>query len=327
MRLSSAYRKIADRYVQSSVRAISPSTAGSHSSGGGKPTPCSAKMQATSSTATISTAITEAVSSLPMGGSTRRSGRMSGLVMRTTAWQSGLRKSARVHCSSSRARTTNNARDSSVSTTKVIALMSSSASVGSVRTRCGQLARACGGGGAHQRGAVGHGPHHSDARPAPGLERRHAKPRGHGDEERWPGGPVSRERAEHRPGFLGFHREHHHGGAGDGRGVVGRGGDGELAREALARGGARLADAQVLGSRAGAQQPRDEGAPHVAGSEYRDAPVGHGGVHCTGWIGRKRLRRFRRANPSVTANTPAKGVTFAGEKMALEGAFAGPTHR
>src|SRR5207253_8277253 len=70
-------------------------------------------------------------------------------------------------------------------------------------------------------------------------------------------------------------------------------------------------------------QPRDEGAPHVAGSEYRDAPVGHGGVHCTGWIGRKRLRRFRRATPSVTANTPAKGVTFAGEKMALEGAFAG----
>jgi len=26
--------------------------------------------------------------------------------------------------------------------------------------------------------------------------------------------------------------------------------------------------------------------------------------------------RFRRANPSVTANTPAKGVTLAGEKMA-----------
>src|SRR5437762_3845091 len=155
MRLSSAYRKIADRYVQSSVRAISPSTARSHSSGGGKPTPCSAKMQATSSTATISTAITEAVSSLPMGGSTRRSGRMSGLVMLTTAWQSGLRKSARVHCSSSRASTTNNARDSSVSTTKVIALMGSSASVGSVRPRCGQLARACGGRPERARHRVG----------------------------------------------------------------------------------------------------------------------------------------------------------------------------
>src|SRR5438309_11549124 len=99
--------------------------------------------------------IAEAVSSLPMGGSTRRSGRMSGLVMRTTAWQSGLRKSARVHCSSSRARATNNARDSSVSTTKAIALMSSSASVGSVRTRCGQLARACGGRPERARHRVG----------------------------------------------------------------------------------------------------------------------------------------------------------------------------
>ncbi len=86
-------------------------------------TPCSAKMQPTSTVATSSTATTEAVSTLPIGGSTRRSGRISGLVSCTTAWHSGLRKSARVHCSNSRASTTNSASDSSVSMMKMMALM------------------------------------------------------------------------------------------------------------------------------------------------------------------------------------------------------------
>jgi len=40
---------------------------------------------ATSTAATSNTATTDAVSSLPMGGSTRRKGRITGLVMRTTA--------------------------------------------------------------------------------------------------------------------------------------------------------------------------------------------------------------------------------------------------
>ena len=71
---------------------------------------------ATLRVATSSTATTEAVSILPSGGSTRRSGMISGLVRRTTAWASGLRKSARVSCSSSRTITTNSARPSRVST-------------------------------------------------------------------------------------------------------------------------------------------------------------------------------------------------------------------
>ena len=48
------------------------------------------------------TATIEAVSTLPIGGSTRRSGITSGFVIFTTACASGLRKSARAHCSSTR---------------------------------------------------------------------------------------------------------------------------------------------------------------------------------------------------------------------------------
>src|SRR5579872_6781888 len=85
--------------------------------------PCRAKNTPTLMQATTSIATTDAVSILPTGGRTRRIGTMNGLVMRTTAWHKGLRKSARAHCSSNRARTTNRASESSVSMMKISALM------------------------------------------------------------------------------------------------------------------------------------------------------------------------------------------------------------
>jgi hypothetical protein len=56
--------------------------------------------------ATAKAAVTEAVSIRPMGGSTRRSGMTSQLLRRTMDSATGLRKFARVHCSSSRSRNT-----------------------------------------------------------------------------------------------------------------------------------------------------------------------------------------------------------------------------
>ena len=74
--------------------------------------------------ATRMTATTEAVSTLPIGGNTRRNGKIRGFVSRTIACAIGFLKSARAHCNKSRANTTNKASDSSVSTIKISAVMS-----------------------------------------------------------------------------------------------------------------------------------------------------------------------------------------------------------
>ena len=60
----------------------------------------------------------------PMAGSRRRIGTITGLVSCTMARASGLRKSARDHCSSSRSNTASIARDNNVWTRKISAAMS-----------------------------------------------------------------------------------------------------------------------------------------------------------------------------------------------------------
>src|SRR5579871_3711048 len=102
--LSTTYRIVANRKSSSAVSTTFTIARNSRLRSGGIPPSwiASSSPECTSSTST--TATTEAVSTRPIGGRTRRSGITSGFVSRTIAWTSGLRKSARTSWHSRRSR-------------------------------------------------------------------------------------------------------------------------------------------------------------------------------------------------------------------------------